>query len=377
MLAGVEAGAVVGDLAARVTAPSAGRGPRRCGPRPRAAARCAWPPARSGTRRPAARSVSCRHAAAAGEAHGRLVHAVEQLDLLAQRRVQPVAGEVGRPVPDDDRPQLAALASAASLRTVASSAAARAGSRSSSADAASAVSRRLNSFCDTASCSSRAIRSRSSTMDSSRLCSYSRALTRAIAACAASSRTSSSSSAVNPPGLQLLARNSSPRISSPSMIGMPRKSVSSGCAFGHQPKCGWSRMLASRTGFGSHSISAEHAVLARQRADRRPLLVGQRRRRGTRRSRRPRPGTPSAAYRAPTSLRAEVRIVLSTSRTDRCAVTASTAALTSRSSSRTSTPPTVPTSRVRIGRGPRTKGRGRGRPAPDGTAGDALLASRT
>ncbi len=147
-------------------------------------------------------------------------------------------------------------ACAPSSAIASSSPTARAGSLATSTSAARACSRMENNRWETASCSSRASLARSSRTDTSRLRSYSRALVRAIAACAANSVSSSSSSAVNSP-VRLLATKMMPRTSSPFFTGTPRKAVSSGWAAGHHPpNRGSCLMSASRSGAPAVSSAA-------------------------------------------------------------------------------------------------------------------------
>ena len=170
-------------------------------------------------------------------------------------------------------------ASAASAATCCSSPLARAGSRSTRAAAAWAVSRSEKSFWLTASCSSWASRERSSAMVSSRLRSYSRALVRAIAACWARMESSSSSSSVKPQppcrlrGTACSARKSAPRVSSPSLIGQAEEVGHVGVGGRPALEAGVLADVGEPLGLRVVEHRGEDAVLARQRADRLPLLV--------------------------------------------------------------------------------------------------------
>ena len=164
-----------------------------------------------------------------------------------------------------------ACACAPSSAIAVSSAAARAGSLATSTSAARVCARIENSRWDTASCSSRASLARSSSTDSSRLRSYSRALVRAIAACAANSVSSSSSRSVNSPE-RLLATKMMPSTSSPFFTGTPRNPDSSGWAAGHQPaEPGVLPDVGQPLRSARRQQRRQHPVLPRQRADR-PLL---------------------------------------------------------------------------------------------------------
>ena len=121
-------------------------------------------------------------------------------------------------------------------------------------DADSAASATPNSRWVTLSCSSRARRLRSSTIDSSRLRSCSRAFSIAIAAWAASSEISRSSSAENPSSFSV--RYSAPMTSSLDTIGTPRNVCIDGCARGHQPRKRGSALMSSvRCGPGVSNIA--------------------------------------------------------------------------------------------------------------------------
>ncbi len=222
-----------------------------------------------------------------------------------------------------------ACASAASSDTAAMLAAARAGSRSASTAAARAWARTENSFCETASCSSRASRARSSAADSSRLSACSRALVSAIAACAANSVSSSSSRGVNSPPAVLSAAKMMPSTWSPPSTGTPRKAPIGGCACGSQPpNRGSAVMSGSRSGRPPRSSSASipcwrgSAPIARCWASVSPDTTNSP-------NEPPSSGTPSAAMRAPATVRAESTITCSTWCTGICRETASTARLTS------------------------------------------------
>ena len=126
--------------------------------------------------------------------------AAGQHRVPAQRGGQPAVAQVRRGQPVDHRAQLGVglRAERADHLDLGLDPAASTGSRPASTAAARACARMLNSFCVTASCSSLASRDRSCSTDSSRLCSYSRALVSAMAACAANRERISSSRSVNP-----------------------------------------------------------------------------------------------------------------------------------------------------------------------------------
>ena len=115
-----------------------------------------------------------------------------------------------------------------------------------------------------------------------------------------------------------------PSTSSPSLMGTPRKSESTGWPAGKPSNRGSARMSASRCdcpwvsstpsmpccrGNGPIAACSRLVIPATTNSANDPSGSG----------------TPSAAYRAPSSERAEVTIVLSASCTDTCRVTASTA----------------------------------------------------
>ena len=128
-------------------------------------------------------------------------------------------------------------------------------------------------------------------------------------------------------GHTLLARKTAPRISSPSTTGMPMKSFITGWARGHPREARGVTDVGQPLRGGLLQYHREHAVLSGQRADR--LHCSSLTPSTTNWAKPPwSSGTPRAAYSAPSSSRAEVTMVWSTSRTSSRRFIARTAALT-------------------------------------------------
>ena len=321
----VEADAVVGDLEHEPAVVAVQPDARRAR-RPRAGARSAAPPARSGAPR---RRASGRRGtpSARSSSISRCWRRRSTSTCLRSALAEPVSLEVGRTQLEHERAQLVERLLCQRLQLRHLLARGR-GSRSSSVAAASALSTSPNSFWLTASWRSSASRFRSARIESSRLCSYRRAFAIAIAACAASSSISSSSSSAKSGAADLLGQveradhalgRDDRHAEERAHVGVPAR-----------PPAAEARVLvdvARPVRLGRLEHRAEHAVLARERAERgdsASLMPEVRKRRKP-----PSPsGSPSAAKRAPASSRASSTSRCSTSSTESPAATASTASLT-------------------------------------------------